>query len=70
MRRGNQALRWTAGIGAFLTFIGSSSANTAFGLRALLIGIGLLGMTAYVLWRRWFGPRGYVRRGVAAVASE
>src|SRR6266545_1078938 len=62
MRPGSRALRWTAGIGAFLTMIGSGSVDTTFGLRALLLGIALLGVTAYVLWQRWFGQAGYVRR--------
>jgi type IV secretory pathway TraG/TraD family ATPase VirD4 len=60
--RRNRVLRWTAGIGVVLTVIGAASVDSAFGLRALLLGIALLAITSYVLWRRWLDPAGFVRR--------
>jgi type IV secretion system protein VirD4 len=60
--RKSRVLRWTAGIGALLTMIGAASVHSAFGLRALLLGIALLAITTYVLWRRWLDPVGFVRR--------
>jgi type IV secretory pathway TraG/TraD family ATPase VirD4 len=60
--RRNRALRWTAGIGAVSVLIGATSPDPTIALRATLFGAALLGLCAWVLWRRWFGPGGFVFR--------
>lgn len=62
MARGSRALRRTAGVGLGLTIIGSASVDSAFGLRALVLGVGLLSICGWVVWRRWLGPAGPVQR--------
>jgi len=62
MARGSRALRRVAGVGLGLTLVGSASVDSVFGLRVLLLGIVLLSVCGWVVWRRWFGPAGSVQR--------
>jgi type IV secretion system protein VirD4 len=58
MARRGRVFRWIAGFGAALVVIGV----LARALQPLLVGVALLGVCGWVLWRRWFGPAGSVQR--------
>jgi type IV secretion system protein VirD4 len=58
MGRHGRVMRWTVGIGAGLVLIGV----LARAWQPSLLGIAVLAVCGYVVWRRWFGPGGFVHR--------